>query len=154
MTGYDKATTFGILYDASDEEKYKQITLLVRDLQRDEKKVRTMGFVKQKKMPDYCFPKLTFEFCRKSSFKWNYQPRESNLKVFLSHKYDILLDFTGYDFFHLKMIVALADAKTKTGLYNKKLVELFDLMIQLDDTAPLEQISEQTIFYLKMIKNA
>ncbi len=154
IAGYKQCTNFGILYDASTEENYKRITLLVKDLQQDQKKVKTLGFVDQKKMPEYSFPKLTFEFCNKKAFALNYQPQSQGIKDFLSQKYDVIIDLSNADFFHLKFIAALSDAPLKVGRFHQKYVDLFDLMLELREDAPIDEAINQTMYYLKMINNA
>jgi len=154
IAGYKQYTSFGILYDASTEENYKRITLLVKDLQHDQKKVKTLGFVDQKKMPEYSFPKLTFEFCNKKAFALNYQPQTQGVKDFLSQKYDVIIDLSNTEFFHLKFVAALSDAPLKVGRFHKKYVDLFDIMLELKEDAPIDEVIKQTMYYLKMINNA
>ncbi|MFP4288243.1 MAG: DUF6913 domain-containing protein [Bacteroidota bacterium] len=154
IAGYKHYIHFGILYDASSEENYKRITLLVKDLQHDQKKVKTLGFVNQKKMPEYSFPKLTFEFCNKKAFALNYHPQAQGVKDFLSQKYDVIIDLSNTDFFHLKFVAALSDAPLKVGRFDKKYVDLFDVMLELKEDAPIDEVINQTMYYLKMINNA
>lgn len=153
LRGYKEAQTFGIMYDASSEEDYRQITLLVRDLQQDHKKVKTLGYVMHKKMPDYCFPKLTFEFCKASDFSWKQHPASRNVKEFIAHKYDVLIDFTPTEFAHIKYLAAISDSTMKVGAYEEKYLDVFDLLLQMDHQSSLEEKIKQTIHYLKMINN-
>lgn len=150
---YKDALRFGILYDASTEENYRQITLLVKELQQDQKKVKTLGFVAQKKMPDYCFPKLTFEFCNKGYFGWNQQPVAPNVKEFIAADYDVIIDLTPSVVFHAKFLTSLSNVPFKVGRYHEKYVDLYDLMIQIDDNSSLEDAAKHTMYYLKMLNN-
>ncbi len=153
MSNYREARSIGILYDASTEKQYQIITHLVRDLQQDQKKVKTLGYVVQKQMPDYSFPKLTFEFCNSKDFAWNQKPKSLNVKDFISNDYDLLMDLTPSDFFHIKFLVAESAAHFKIGRYAEKYLDLYDLMIQVEDTSPLDEVIKHSIYYLKMINN-
>lgn len=151
--GYRQAASFGILYDASSEENYRQITLLVKDLQQDQKKVKTLGLVNLKKMPEYAFPKLTFEFCSPKDFAWDYTPKSQSVRDFIAQEYDVLIDLSSAKMFHLKYLAATSGAAFKVGRYHDQQVNIFDLMLQVNDDTPHRETIEHTIFYLKMINN-
>jgi hypothetical protein len=153
LLGYAQATSFGIIYDSSSEENYRQITLLVRDLQQAHKKVKTLGFVNLKKMPDYSFSKLTFEFCNAKNFSFNQQPTSSSVIDFISNDFDILIDLSPSYFFQMKYLCAVSGAKMKVGRYVEKYIDIYDLMLQIPDHSPLKETIEQIIHYLKMINN-
>lgn len=154
LLNFDQAQSFGIIYNATQEENYTLLTLLVKDLQQQQKKVKTLGFVEQKKMPAYCFPKLTFEFCNKKSFQWNYAPDADNVVNFISEPYDVLIDLTCCDLFFTKYLAAISGARFKLGVYDDRYVDVFDMMIQVDDKCKLKDLAENTLHYLKMINNA
>lgn len=153
MLGYHPAVSFGIMYDATSEDHYKHVTHLVRELQQDQKKVKTLGYVTVKKMPEHCFPKLTFEFCNSASFSWNQQPVAQNVKDFISGSYDVLIDLTPSYLHHIKYLSAVSVAKMRVGRYVEKYIEVYDLMLQVDDNNSIEETSGQVLHYLKMINN-
>jgi hypothetical protein len=41
----------------------------------------------------------------------------------------------------------------KTGRYVEKYIDIYDLMLQVDDSNSIEETSSQVIHYLKMINN-
>jgi hypothetical protein len=153
LLGYAQATSFGIIYDASSEENYRRMTLLVRDLQQDQKKVKTLGFVNQKKMPEYSFSKLTFEFCNTKNFSFSQEPTSPSVIDFISNDFDILIDLSPSYFYQMKYLCAVSNAKMKVGRYVEKYVDIYDLMLQMDDNNPLPEMIEQVFHYLKMINN-
>lgn len=153
ILGYGQAVNFGIIYDASTEEAYRDITKLVKDLQYDQKKVKTLGFVNQKKMPDHAFPKLTFEFCNAQNFSITQKPITPNIIDFAANNFDILIDLTPSTCHQVKYLAAISDSTMKVGRYVEKYVDIFDLMLQLEDEGPLQEAIEQVFYYLKMINN-
>lgn len=150
---YRSAESIGILYDASVEDNYRFITHLVKDLQQNQKKVKTIGYVNLKKMPEYSFPKLTFEFCSATGFNWMQKPKLKSINDFIAENFDVLIDLTPSTFFHMKYVAAVSVAKMKTGRYAEEYVDIYDFMIHLDDNATIKETSEQTIHYLKMFDN-
>ncbi len=151
LAGYHQLQSFGIIYDASQEENYRLITHLVKDLQQDQRKVKTLGFAIQKKMPDYCFPKLTFEFCNRKNFRILQAPKAQNVKDFISQPFDVLIDFTPSTFYYIKYLTAISGSAMKTGFFAEKHIDIYDLMIEMKDDAPLKSKIEQVFLYLKMI---
>lgn len=153
FVSFPNVTTIGIIYDASTEAQHRSITNFVKDLQNEQKKIKSLGYVNLKKMPEYCFPQLIFEFCNSRSFRWNLKPSLQNLKDFAANDFDLLIDFTPSSFYQIKNIVAGSPAHFKVGRYVEKFIELYDLMIQVDDHTPLDEVLKHTYFYLKMINN-
>jgi hypothetical protein len=113
----------------------------------------TLGYITGKTMPEYSFPKLTFEFCNKTHFAWNHQPTSPTINSFISKEYDVLIDLTPSEFFHVKYLVSQSPAHFKVGRYAEKYVDLYDMMIQVDDQCSLQETINHTIHYLKMINN-
>jgi len=151
--GYKQANSFLVYYDASTEKNYDQITGLVKEFQNDKKKVKTLGFYDSRHLPEYCYQQLNFEFCSKSSFAWDQKPVVQNINDLLLGKYDVLIDLTPSDYFHMKYLTALSDASFKVGRYHEKYVDLYDFMIQIPDETQQEEAINHTIFYLKMLNN-
>jgi len=152
VINYFDAKNIGLLYDASIEENYLQITDLTRQLQKDGKKVISLGFVRQKKRPDYCFPKLIFGFFSARDFTWNYKPKINFVDTFINKEMDIIIDFSPDDIFHTKFISGLSKATYKIGIYSKEYYHLYDLLIDVNyQTSSLEEIIEHTMHYLKTI---
>ncbi|MFW5792704.1 MAG: DUF6913 domain-containing protein [Bacteroidota bacterium] len=147
------AENIGILYDASNEDDYIYITKLVRDLQVEHKKVKTIGFIRQKKMPSYGFPKLTFEFCNKKDFKWNFNPKQQVIKEFIEFPFDILIDLTPSDIFQMKYLSALSKAGLIIGRYDEQWKDYYDILIKEKNNCKLEEMVNHYFHYLKMLKN-
>lgn len=153
VVNYHDAVSIAILYDASKEADYKYIANVVKNLQNEHKKVKTIGFIRQKKMPSYGFPKLTFEFCNKREFKWNFKPRQLVIKEFIEYPFDILIDLSPPDIYQFKYISGLSKASLIVGFYNEKWNEYYDLLIKVEPDCTIEGFMQHCIHYLKMLKN-
>jgi hypothetical protein len=153
IMGYSQAKSFGIIYDASTEENYRRITRLVKDLQQDQKKVKTLGYINLKTMPEYSYPKLIFEFCNSKDFSFSQHPKTNNLKDFAAADFDILIDLTPSSFDHMKYVCAISDSRMKVGKYHEKYIDVYDLLLQLEDNSTQEETIEHMLHYIKMINN-
>jgi len=151
VVNYFDANSIGIIYDASIEDNYNFITECVKKIQSDNKKVNTLGYIKHKKLPDYCFPKLIFGFFFAKDFKWNYKPKSNFVKEFIESEYDILIDLSPCEIYHAKHIAGLSKAKYKTGKLNNEYLHIYDLMIDISDSSSIEELYENSLHYLKTI---
>ncbi|MBS4014626.1 MAG: hypothetical protein KGZ97_12870 [Bacteroidetes bacterium] len=152
IVNYYDAVSIGIIYDASKEQDYVFITQAVKELQKDQKKVKTLGFIRQKKMPAYGFPKLTFEFCTKKDFSWNFKPKKQEIKEFIEYPFDILIDLTARDIYQFKYIVGLSKSNFIVGPFDEKWNKFYDLMIKVNDDCSIEEFLKHCYHYLKMLK--
>ncbi len=153
VINYSDADTIGILYDASKEDDYSYITLLVRELQKDSKKVKTVGYIRQKEMPSYGYPKLTFEFCDKKEFSLSFKPKKMIIKDFIEYPFDILIDLSPKDIYEFKYISGLSRAKLKVGKYGEKWNGYYDLLLKVGQNCSNEEFMKHCLHYLKILKN-
>jgi hypothetical protein len=152
IVNYYDAVSIGILYDASKEVDYIYITQLVKELQKDQKKVKTIGFIRQKKMPAYGFPKLTFEFCNKKDFSWNFKPKHQVIKEFMEYPFDIIIDLSPTDVFQIKYVAGLSKASLIVGPYDEKWNKFYDILIKVKPGCSIEEFVQHCYHYLKMLK--
>lgn len=153
LINLNDAESIGILYDASNEEDYNFMTKLVRDLQTEHKKVKALGYIRQKKMPAYGFPKLTFEFFNKKEFKWNFKPRQSVIEEFINYPFDILIDLSPPDIYQTKYLSGLSKAGLIVGRFDEQWKEYYDILIKANSGCKIDELVSHYIHYLKMLKN-
>ena len=148
---YDQIKSIGVLYDATHEKEYTHVTHMVRKVQFDQKSVRTLGYVSKKQMPEYCFPKLTFEFYNVKEFSWLLKPKNPFIREFIATEFDLLLDFSTSDCFYQKYIASVSAARFKVGRRHNGHEDFYDLMLEVSDDYDLNQLIEQSLHYLKLI---
>jgi len=152
VVGLEESRKIGLVYEASSEETYRMATDLAKELQKSGKRVKAMGFVPHKTKPDYLLDHLNFSYFSRKDFKWNLKLKTDTLKEFVNTEFDILIDLSPSDLFLVKYLSGLSGARYKTGKYHPEYVEVYDLMLQVDDAFPLDELIEHTINYLQMIK--
>jgi len=153
VINYIEAKDIGIIYDASSEENYLLIANLTRELQKDGKKVNTLGYIRQKKRPQYSFPRLILGFFSMQDFTWNYKSRSNFINEFLERNFDILLDLSPADIFFAKYIAGLTKATYKAGIYDREYFHIYDLLIDVNESCSLEERIEHSLHYLKTINS-
>ncbi len=153
VINYFDAKNIGIIYDASIEENYLLITSFTKELQQEGKKVNTLGYIRQKKKPEYSFPKLIFGFFSSEDFKWNYKYKSNYVKEFVESEFDILIDFSPDDIFLAKYVAGLSKACYKVGTYSEDYYNIYDLLIEVSKSCTLEELMEHSVHYLKTINS-
>ena len=153
VVNYHDAKNIGLIYDASHEENYMAITEITRRLQFDNKTVYSLGFFRQKKKPEYCFPKLIFGFFSSRDFTWSFEVKSNFAHEFIQTEFDILIDLSPSGIFHTKYVAALSKAKYKVGIYSKEYFFIYDLLLDVNENIPLEKVIDHSLHYLKTINN-
>jgi len=154
VLGFDASQKIGILYDCSREAHYREVVMLVRQLEQQGKKVHALGFIRQKKMPEYTMAQLNFSFCHRSDFSLTLKLKNPQLQNFSRSGFDLLIDLSPEDLFHMKLMAGLSDATYKAGPFHDDYVEVYDLMIRESETASFKELIEHMLHYLKMINPA
>ncbi|NTW31502.1 MAG: hypothetical protein HGB12_02560 [Bacteroidetes bacterium] len=151
ISNIDDAKTIGILYDASSEEIYNKVSEFVKYFQNKQKNVKALGFVNFNQLPHYCFPKLTCDYFTKRDLNWYYKPTNSRVIDFINEEYDIMIDLCMNDCFPLIYVSAVSKAKFKVGRYGEKYSDIYDFMLNVNNTISLEDYFKETIHYLSII---
>ncbi len=153
VTGLKEAKSVGILYDASEQETFKQVISLAKKLNEEGKKVWTMGFYRQKHRPAHLIEQLQDAFCHRKDFGWNLKLKSTVLEVFANKGFDILIDLSSAETFLMKFMSAYSYARYKIGTYHPEMVDLYDLMIESEKPLSISEMIDHSIHYLKLIKN-
>ncbi|MFO7997410.1 MAG: hypothetical protein R6U86_00330 [Bacteroidales bacterium] len=152
VMGLDESRTIGIIFDASEAAGYSHVVSLVAGLRDEGKKVRCMGFVRQKQKPDFLVDQIHFSFFQARDFSWSLKLKAPALKAFVENPTDLLLDLSPSGLFFPKYLAAIADARYKVGNFHPDQVEIYDLMIREPDPFSLKDFMDHCIQYLKIIK--
>jgi hypothetical protein len=152
VMGLDESRVMGIIFDASESTSYSQVASLVTSLRESGKKVRAIGFVRQKHKPDYLVDQIHFSFCQSADFTWNLKLKTPSLVEFTDTETDLLLDLSPSGLFYPKYLAALCNARYKVGNYHPDQVEIYDLMIREKEPFELQEFIDHCLQYLRIIK--
>lgn len=143
--------TVGIIFDATNPEDFELVKRYVLYLREHRKKVKVLGFYPSKRIPEMTYSKLEYDFFSVKELNWFGKPSNMVVQNFMNEKYDLLIDLNINDHFPLKYISALSKAEFKVGKYNEKDIEIFDMMIDSDNTKTLKYFLRQVDIYITML---
>lgn len=148
---FGQTKTVGIIFDATSAEDFELVKRYVLYLRENRKKVKVLGFYPSKRVPDMTYSKLEYDFFSEKELNWFGKPADMIVKNFINEDYDLLLDLNISDHFPLKYISALSKASFKVGKYNEKDVDIYDMMIDSDNTKTLKYFLRQVDIYITMM---
>lgn len=143
--------TVGIVFDATNPEDFELVKRYVLYLREHRKKVKAMGYFSTKHIPDLAFSKLEYDFFSTKELNWFGKPSSIVIQNFIDEEYDLLIDLNINDHFPLKYISALSKANFKVGKFNEKGLEIYDMMIDSDNTKTLKYFLRQVDIYVTML---
>lgn len=148
---FESAKKIGILYDATDMEKFEIVKQYAKNLRLRKKEVKALGFVNAKQTDRHQQPTIDLDFFTLNDVNWYYKPAGHIVNNFIHAKHDILicLDLDGC--IPLQFISAVSSAGFRVGKYNKANQSFYDMMIDLQNNANLSYFIEQVNHYLEMI---
>jgi len=152
VVGLEHAKSFGVLYECDNIDHYREITRLIKQLEKEGKTVYSLGYVKNNKTPDFTMAQLNSFFCYRKDIAWNLKLKNPHLNGFFSAGFDILIDTSPGDFFPLKLLAGITTASYKAGVFHDDYLDVFDLLIREQDNGTLENRLSSFMKYLQMIK--
>lgn len=148
---FKEIKSVGILVDATKPEDFELVKRYVLYLREHRKRVKVVGFFNSKQIPDMAFSKLEYDFFSLKELNWFGKPSSIFIQNFIDEEYDLLIDLNVQNLFPLKYISALSKANFKVGKYLKNDLEIFDMMIDSDDSKSLKYFLRQVDTYITML---
>ncbi len=152
VVSYSMANHMAILYEMNPEGDHAPITLFIKQLQLENKKLSVVAYYPLKRMPEGMdVPKETICVIRKD-FSLLMRPKNEALRQFLNKEFDILIDLSSHKAFPMKMLAALTPAAYKVGAHHPDYVDIYDLILDVKDNCTASELAKHVIHYLKIIK--
>lgn len=148
---FDNVKTVGIIFDATNAEDFDIVKRYVVYLREHQKKVKVMGFFSKKEIPALTYSKLEYDFFTIKELNWMGTPNSVVIRNFIHEEYDLLIDLNIHDHFPLKYIAALSKAAFKVGKFNENDIEIYDMMIDADNTKTVKYFLRQIDTYITML---
>ncbi len=152
VIGFDQASTLVILYELLPDNRHDFLSGFIKNLEDEGKTVVALGFDHMKKGAE---TQLTGpgQVLRTSDFSWMLKPKNDRVKELLQGKnYDLLLDLTGSHAIQMKYLAVLCSASYKTGSSHPDFMNIYDLILEVDQDCHPEDLATHAIHYLKIIK--
>ena len=144
------AKRIGIVFNATRQDDYRQVSGFVKDIQDRGIEVKVLGFVNDKDVPNEYLFKKNFSYFLKKSINWYRKPVNPEVEKFLKEKFDIVIDFSLDNDYLFNYIIALSPSRFKVGKF-KEPNNHFDFMIKINKDKDLKYFIEQARHYLEVI---
>ncbi len=138
-----------ILFEADSEKQNLFIKKCVSNLSEQGKKVSAWGYLAQKEISSPIFPHYRLFANKELSFFGI--PNLSLTKEIQATEYDMVIQLTTKDILPLDYLLAVAISPLKISR-KKTYKGISDIMIDINDTADIQFLFEQIMFYLDKIK--
>ncbi len=148
-----EAKDIGILYLFTNEQDYNAISKFVKLLQDQNKKVKALGFVKQKNLTNRFLPKLSYDFFSQKDINWYGKPSNIFIKDFIEKDFDIIIDMSLQDNYPLQYISGVSKAKLKVGRIGEKNSDIYDIMLKNEKNTKLDKFINEVHHYLSILKS-
>ena len=150
----EDAKTFGILFDSSNMEDIELVKKYVTYLKEMHKKVKVIGYYSTEIIPEFTYSKLEYDFFSRKELNWYFKPSGNFVEDFIAEEFDVLLDLNVYDQMPLKYISSLSKAKFKVGKFSMEKNNIFDMMIEKEDSKGFKYFLRQVDTYMTMINKS
>lgn len=144
--------TIGVVFDASNENKYKRSAHLIRHFSSMNKEVKSLAITNTIELPLYADNTLIFNYILKKEVNWFNFPKNKHIADFVNKEFDLLinLDFSGNE--TLNFIVNTSLAHLKVGLNNEHKNTDLDFMLEGIVNDDLNIFLKEILRYLEIIK--
>jgi len=151
VKGFDRAKSFGILFDGTSDKDVKLIKNYVSNLKSKGKTVEMLGYINSKNTNE-----TAHYFFSNEDLNWYSVPTSKQVEDFINKDFDIFMGLHTKSYEPLDYITALSKADFKIGMYRKAHDEFYDLMVEGSQTKKMDNLStliDQVDHYVKIINN-
>ncbi len=152
LTEFNDIRTIGVLFDASDENKYNRASHLIRHFQGLNKKVNAIGLITQKIEPHYVENSLSYDYLKLNDINWYYYPKQPFVLEFIKKEFDLVIDLNFDKNPSLRYITKTSQAHCKIGLNQNDDDLIYDFMLEGIPSTEINMFLKQLLHYLELIK--
>jgi len=146
----ESAKNIGIIFDTQNDKNHLTVKKFSDNLSQKGYQVKTIAWVDADILPDYGVGQKIIFYTNKD-VKWNGEPIIPELLEFVDQKFDLLFVLTDADHISVQYISKLSQASCKVGSLSEN-NEHLDLMIDQSKNKTLENLIEESLNYLTLIK--
>jgi hypothetical protein len=149
---FESATTVGFIFDAVDRDKYQFAKEFIDYVEKLNNRIFGIGFASKSDQIAYFPYKQGIDYFGLNEINWYGKPTNPVVTDFLKRNFDILIDLSLSDIFPTQYLFSLSNAKFKIVNTSEK-AKYADFVIELKNTAKLDNYIEQIKHYLKAIQS-
>lgn len=149
---FEKVQSVGVIFDASDELKYKRAAHLIGYLKSQKKEVMAIGYILLKEVPHFVDITLSNNYLLKKEVNWYNFPISSFTNEFLKKEFDLLIDLNFENIPVLRNLTSYSLAQCKIGLNQGDDVDIFDFMLEGIPRDDINLFLKELLKYLELIR--
>lgn len=146
------AGSIGIVLHQVDNDIFEVIQNFIRELINEGKKVKTVGYVDLKTIPDHFLLRKGVSFFCREELNWYSVPEADFIDQFINEEFDLLIDLSLINYFPVEYIFALSRARFKVSRFNEGNSHA-DLCIDIKSKTDISYLIQQLNHYLRQIKS-
>jgi hypothetical protein len=140
------AKSIAVIAEITDEDSYKNIFSLFRQLQQYGLKVFLLGYIHNNAVPFFCLKQLTTEYFCKKELNFYGKPAIPRLDSTLNEPFDMLIDFTEKNYTPISYILQVSYAQFIVGA-NQHHRPLYDFFLDFGKEYTAQELSQMIDFY-------
>lgn len=146
---FDSAQTIGILFDATQQNKYLSAKAFMGYLKEKGIEVQGLGYVADKKMIGYFPYKRGVEYFSIDNLTFLKKPVNEQVNKFIRKKFDILIDLSIDEIFPVQYILGMSNAKFKIS--RDFSMNFSDFVLKASKQVSIDDYIEQLKHYMSAL---
>jgi len=146
-----RVRSIGLIYLLNSVPDHDEVEKIVTLLQKEEKEVRALGFVREKRLIGRFLPRLAFDYVSRHDLNWYYKPGHERVIDFARRDFDLLIDLSDGSCMPLNFVAGMSNALCRIGRFTEKNKMLYDLMIEVKPEVTVGDFFNQVRHYLTII---
>jgi hypothetical protein len=151
MMNIDAANSIGIVYCGDNPDDVELIKNHIQTLRNMGKQVKSIGFIHVKEFPLGLNGSMMQQYFALKELNWYGKPSSQFIDNFVNDEFDILLDFGIPVQLPILFISSMSRAKCKVGRYMEKYADIYDIMIEADESKKLEYVVKTIHNYMMLL---
>jgi hypothetical protein len=147
----DTASNIGIIYCGDNPDDVELIKNHVQALRNMGKQVKSLGFIHVKEFPLGLNGSMMQQYFALKELNWYGKPSSQFINNFVNDEFDILFDFGLPTQLPIMFVSSMSKAKCKVGRYIEKYSDLYDIMIEADESKKLDYVVKTIHSYLMQL---
>ncbi|MBE0673121.1 MAG: hypothetical protein IH591_00520 [Bacteroidales bacterium] len=143
----------GIVWDITSSDDLSPISDFILQMGERGIKVDVLGFFGEKVLPDRLTAIRYLKVLKREDFSFWYIPENKDVETFIGNGYDVLIEVCYRDFFPLRYVSTLSDARLKIGpgFNGDELRKHADMLIETGNNRSVRDYLREVLVYLDMI---
>ncbi|NCA84596.1 MAG: hypothetical protein EOM83_03375 [Clostridia bacterium] len=144
----------GLIFVLDDEEKYRSVLRLKKQLESQGKRVKVIAYVPTREVPDYYMAQLQMDIFSKKAVNFLGIPTNEFARDFVKQQFDLLIDLSLSEHLPLYYVAGFGNAILRAGKYRPHMLSVYDFMIKASDQMSFDDFIAAMMEYLALLNTS